>query len=47
MYKDKAMSTEFGLTVGSVVNSQAIINQVMKMEEKRGEVDMCEALERA
>lgn len=46
MYKDKAMSTELGLTVGSVVNSQAIINQVMKMEEKRGEVDMCEALER-
>lgn len=34
MYKDKTMSTELGLTVGSVVKSQAIINEVMKMEEK-------------
>ena len=46
MYKDKTMSTELGLTVGSVVKSQAIINEVMKMEEKRSEVDMCEALQR-
>lgn len=30
MYKDKTMSTELGLTVGSVVKSQAIINEVMK-----------------
>ena len=40
------MSTELGLTVGSVVKSQAIINEVMKMEEKRSEVDMCDALQR-
>ena len=46
MYKDKTMSTELGLTVGSVVNSQAIISEVMKMEEKRGEVNMCDALQR-
>ena len=46
MYKDKIMSTELGLTVGSVVKSQAIINEVMKMEEKRSEIDMCEALQR-
>ena len=46
MYKDKIMSTELGLTVGSVVKSQAIINEVMKMEEKRSEVDMCDALQR-
>ena len=46
MYKDKTMSTELGLTVGSVVKSQAIINEVMKMKEKRSEVDMCEALQR-
>ena len=46
MYKDKTMSTELGLTVGSVVKSQAIINEVMKMEEKRSEVDMCDALQR-
>ncbi len=44
MYKDKTMSTELGLTVGSVVKSQAIINEVMK--EKRSEIDMCEALQR-
>ena len=46
MYKDKTMSAELGLTVGSVVKSQAIINEVMKMEEKRSEVDMCDALQR-
>lgn len=46
MYKDKTISTELGMTIGSVVNSQAIINQVLKMEEKRSEVDMCKALER-
>ena len=46
MYKDKTMSTELGLTVGSVVKSQVIINEVMNMEEKRSEVDMCEALQR-
>ena len=46
MYKDKTMSTELGLTVGSVVKLQAIINEVMKMEEKRSEVDMCDALQR-
>lgn len=30
MYKNKELSTELGLTLGSVVNSQRIINQVLE-----------------
>lgn len=45
IYKDKTVSTELGMTVGSVVNSQVIINQVLRMEEKRSEINMCEALQ--
>ena len=34
MYKDKELSTELGLTLGSVVNSQRIINQILEVKEK-------------
>ena len=44
-YKDKSISTELGLTIGSIVNSQRIINQSLIMEEKEREIDMCKALE--
>lgn len=44
-YKDKSISTELGLTIGSIVNSQRIINQSLIMEEREREIDMCKALE--
>mgnify|MGYP004652656119 FL=1 len=44
-YKDKSISTELGLTIGSIVNSQRIINQSLTMEERESEIDMCKALE--
>lgn len=34
------MATELGLTLGSVVNSQRIINQIMEVKEKGDEPDM-------
>ena len=44
-YKDKSISAELGLTIGSIVNSQRIINQSLIMEEREREIDMCKALE--
>ena len=44
-YKDKSISTELGLTIGSIVNSQRIINQSLTMEERESKIDMCKALE--
>ncbi len=40
MYKDKKLSTELGLTLGSVVNSQAIIKQVLAEKEKGSDSNM-------
>lgn len=34
------MATELGLTLGSVVNSQRIINQIMEVKEKGDDPDM-------
>ena len=44
-YKDKSIPAELGLTIGSIVNSQRIINQSLTMEEKERDIDMCKALE--
>ena len=45
-YKDQSVSVEVGLTVGSIVNSQAILNQALSMEKEGGNINMCEALQR-
>ena len=45
MYKDKELSTELGLTLGSVVNSQAIIKQVLAGEEKGSDPNMTDPFE--
>ena len=45
-YKDQSVSVEVGLTVGSIVNSQAIINQALSMKKEGGNINMCEALQR-
>ena len=44
-YKNKSIPAELGLTIGSIVNSQRIINQSLTMEERESEIDMCKALE--
>ena len=45
MYKDKKLSTELGLTLGSVVNSQAIIKQILAVEEKGSDSNMTDPFE--
>ena len=45
MYKDKKLSTELGLTLGSVVNSQAIIKQVLAVKEKGSDPNMIDPFE--
>ena len=40
MYKNKELSTELGLTLGSVVNSQSIIKQVLAVKEKGSNPNM-------
>ena len=40
MYKNKELSTELGLTLGSVVNSQSIIKQVLAITEKGSDPNM-------
>ena len=41
----KELSTELGLTLGSVVNSQAIIKQVLAGEEKGSDPNMTDPFE--
>ena len=45
MYKNKELSTELGLTLGSVVNSQRIINQVLAVKEKGSDSNMTDPFE--
>ena len=40
MYKNKELSTELGATLGSVVNSQSIIKQVLAVKEKGSNPNM-------
>ena len=40
MYKNKELSTELGLTLGSVVNSQSIIKQVLAITEEGSDPNM-------
>ena len=46
IYKDKNISAELGVIIGSIVESQRLINQAMKIKEKGGELNMCKALEK-
>ena len=40
MYKNRELSTELGLTLGSVVNSQSIIKQILAVKEKGSDSNM-------
>lgn len=46
IYKDKTISTELGIIIGSIVESQRLINQAIKIQQKGGELNMCKALEK-
>ena len=46
IYKDKNISAELGVIIGSIVESQKLINQAMKIKEKGSELNMCKALEK-
>ena len=46
IYKDKNISAELGVIIGSIVESQRLINQAMKIKEKGSELNMCKALEK-
>ena len=46
IYKDKNISAELGVIIGSIVESQRLINQAMEIKEKGSELNMCKALEK-
>ena len=46
IYKDKNISAELGVIIGSIVESQRLINQAIKIKEKGSELNMCKALEK-
>ena len=46
IYKDKNISAELGVIIGSIVESQKLISQAMMIKEKGSELNMCKALEK-
>lgn len=46
IYKDCMISTEIGLVIGAITESQELINQAMEIEKRKGgQINMCTALE--
>ena len=45
VYKDKSISAELGLVIGTITGYQKIINQALEAEGKGGDIYMCKALE--
>lgn len=46
VYKEKTISAELGIIIGSIVESKQLINEASKIKEKEGELNMCKALEK-
>lgn len=44
-YKDQAISTELGLVIGAITESQQLIDHALELEQKGGRINMCNALE--
>lgn len=44
-YKDQAISTELGLVIGAITESQQLIDHALELERKGGRIYMCSALE--
>lgn len=45
VYKEREISSELGVVIGAIIQSQRLINQALEMEEKGGRINMCSALE--
>ena len=46
IYKEKNISAELGVIIGSIVESKQLINEASKIKEKGSELNMCKALEK-
>ena len=46
VYKEKTISAELGIIIGSIVESKQLINEASKIKEKEGELNMCKAFEK-
>ena len=44
-YKDQAITTELGLAIGAITESQQLIDHALELEQKGGRINMCNALE--
>ena len=45
VYRDKELPSDLGLVIGAITKSQQLINHALESEQKRGQVNMCNALE--
>lgn len=45
VYKEREISSELGVVIGAITQSQRLINQALEMEQKGGRINMCSALE--
>ena len=45
IYKTQTIPTELGLVIGAITETQKIIDDALKLEEKGEQMDMCKALE--
>lgn len=45
VYKEQPISTELGLVIGAITESQNLIDQALKSEQTGGQINMCMALE--
>lgn len=45
IYKEKNISSELAMVIGCITESQKLINNAIKSEQKGGTVNMCKALE--
>lgn len=45
VYKEKSIASELGMVIGAITDSQKLINQALKSEQKGGQIYMCKALE--
>ena len=46
IYKEKNISSELAMVIGCITESQKLINNAIKSEQKGGTVNMCKALEK-
>lgn len=46
IYKEKTISAELGVIIGSIVESKQLINEASRIKEKGSELNMCKALEK-